>query len=49
MDFSNYTTKFNDFKDNPISKKDMQTIREFQKRKIDQKLYYLQKDRHTGK
>lgn len=39
LDFSNYTTKFNDFKENPISKKDMEIIREFQKRKIDQRLH----------
>ena len=45
LDFSNYSTKFNDFKDNPISKKDMEIIREFQKRKIDQKLHYLNKER----
>lgn len=41
LDFSNYTTKFNDFKENPISKKDMEIIREFQKRKIDQRLHQL--------
>ena len=41
LDFSNYATKFNDFKDNPISKKDMEVIREFQKRKIDQRLHRL--------
>lgn len=45
LDFSNYSTKFNDFKDNPISQQDMETIREFQKRKIDQKLHYLNKGR----
>lgn len=39
LDFSNYTTKFNDFKENPISKKDMEVIREFQKRKIDERLH----------
>jgi len=41
LDFSNYATKFNDFKDSPISKKDMEVIREFQKRKIDQRLHKL--------
>lgn len=41
LDFSNYTTKFNDFKNNPISKKDMEIIQEFQKRKIDQRLHKL--------
>jgi hypothetical protein len=46
LDFSNYTTKFNDFKDNPISKKDMEVIREFQKRKIDQKLHKLKSERY---
>lgn len=45
LDFSQYTTKFNDFKNNPISKKDMEIIREFQKRKIDQRLHNLEKDR----
>lgn len=46
LDFSNYTTKFNDFKDNPISKKDMEVIREFQKRKIDQRLHKLKTERY---
>jgi hypothetical protein len=27
LDFSNYSTKFNDFKDGAISKKDMDVIR----------------------
>ena len=49
LDFSNYTTKFNDFKENPISKKDMEVIREFQKRKIDQKLHKLNQDRESSK
>ena len=49
LDFSNYSTKFNDFKENPISKKDMEVIREFQKRKIDQRLHYLQKERFQSK
>lgn len=46
LDFSNYTTKFNDFKENPISKKDMEVIREFQKRKIDQRLHKLRTERY---
>ena len=41
LDFSNYTTKFKDFKENPITKKDMEVIREFQKRKIDQRIHKL--------
>lgn len=45
LDFSNYSTKFNDFKENPISKKDMDIIREFQKRKIDERVHYLNKNR----
>jgi hypothetical protein len=43
LDFSNYATKFNDFKENAISKKDMEIIQEFQKRKIDQRLHQLEK------
>lgn len=46
LDFSQYTTKFNDFKNNPISKKDMEVIREFQKRKIDQRLHNLKTSRY---
>jgi hypothetical protein len=46
LDFSNYTTKFNNFKDNPISKKDMEVIREFQKRKIDQRVHQLKTQRY---
>ena len=46
LDFSQYTTKFNDFKNNPISKKDMEVIREFQKRKIDQRLHNLKTTRY---
>jgi hypothetical protein len=48
LDFSNYATQFNDFKDNPISKKDMEVIREFQKRKIDQRLHNLAAARQGG-
>jgi hypothetical protein len=43
LDFSNYSTKFNDFKEGAISRKDMEVIREFQKRKIDQRLHTLNK------
>lgn len=46
LDFSNYTTKFNDFKENPISQKDMEIIKEFQKRKIDQRLHKLKTQRY---
>lgn len=48
LDFSNYATKFSDFKENAISRKDMEVIREFQKRKIDQKLHNLQKEQEYG-
>ena len=46
LDFSKYTTEFNDFKHNPISKKDMEVIREFQKRKIDQRVHKLKTERY---
>jgi hypothetical protein len=45
LDFSNYSTKFNDFKEGAISRKDMDVIREFQKRKIDQRLHSLKNQR----
>jgi ribosomal protein S5 len=47
LDFSNYSTKFNDFKENAISRKDMEVVREFQKRKIDQRLHTLNRQRFS--
>jgi small subunit ribosomal protein S5 len=46
LDFSNYSTKFNDFKEGAISRQDMDVIREFQKRKIDQRLHTLHRQRN---
>jgi hypothetical protein len=48
LDFSNYATKFNDFKENAVSKKDMEIIKEFQKRKIDQRLHQLEKEPYSN-
>jgi hypothetical protein len=38
MDFSSYTTEFGELKDKPIRKEDIELVKEFQKRKIDQKV-----------
>ena len=42
LDFSNYTTKFGELKNTPLRKEDIDMIKEFQKRKIDQKIYNMQ-------
>lgn len=38
LDFSNYTTKFGELKNTPLKKEDIDMIKEFQKRKVDQKI-----------
>ena len=51
LDFSNYATTFGELKNSPIKQSDMDVLREFQKRKIDQQVnnYRKQKLQDSGK
>lgn len=45
LDFSNYATSFGEMKDGPIRKSDLDVIQEFQKRKVDQRIHFLRKEK----
>jgi hypothetical protein len=45
LDFSNYATSFGELRDGQIKKSDLDILQEFQKRKIDQRIHNLRKDK----
>lgn len=43
LDFSQYSTEFGDLKNEPLKKEDVELLKEFQKRKVDQRIAEIQK------
>lgn len=43
LDFSKYTTEFGDLKNEPLRREDVDLLKEFQKRKVDQKIAEIKK------
>ena len=46
LDFSKYTTEFGDLKNEPLKREDVDLLKEFQKRKVDQKIAEIKKKYH---